>query len=187
MTALAQQSPSAHELGALLRRQPQIILGSASLSRRSERTAHQRVVGLVRQLTSRQSPWWCAGIMDQVAAELGISYRVLAADLDERALGAGAASPSQLVMLLARAKAAALQSRVEAAAQPGGAAGAGSSPPTPQDGSGVHAPGSSETGRADAPLGVASADTAQASAPAAQQAALRERDPAQGALTAPWC
>ena len=58
-------------------------------------------------------PSLLAGIMDQLAAELGFSYTVIAADIDEKALGAGAASPSVLVMLLARAKAAAIQSRLE--------------------------------------------------------------------------
>lgn len=143
--------------------------------------------------------------MDQLAGELDFSYRVLTADLDERALGAGAASPSQLVTLLAKAKAAALQSRLEAAAQPsgpdgagtptqslseaaakpGGPGGAGSGLPTPHGGPGLLAPSSSETGRADAPEGVAAANSDQATArPAAQQAAPREPDAAEGAQTA---
>ena len=46
MTALAQQGPSMQEVGALLRRQPQIILGSASSSRRSARTAAQHALVL---------------------------------------------------------------------------------------------------------------------------------------------
>lgn len=46
MAALAHQGPSMQELGALLRRQPQIILGSASSSRRSARTAHERALVL---------------------------------------------------------------------------------------------------------------------------------------------
>ena len=58
-------------------------------------------------------PSLLAGIMDQLAAELGFSYTVIAADIDEKALGAGAATPSVLVMLLARAKAAAIQGRLE--------------------------------------------------------------------------
>lgn len=140
-----------------------------------------------------------AGIMDQLAAELGISYRVLAADLDERALGAGAASPSQLVMLLAKAKAAALLSRLEAALQPGGPDCAGTpaqtrleaavqpgGPPASQAGPGIPAPCSSEAGQAEDPHGLAAADTAWASArSAARQAAMGEPNSAQGAQTAP--
>lgn len=123
--------------------------------------------------------------MDQLAAELGVSYRVLAADLDERALGAGAASPSQLVVLLAKAKAAALLSRLEAAAQPGGPDGAGSGQPTPHGDPGVPALCSSGAGQADAPQGAADANFERASAgPLAQSAASREPDAAEGAQTA---
>lgn len=68
--------------------------------------------------------------MDELAAELGFAYAVQAADLDERALGAGAAGPAELVMLLARAKAAALQGRLEAAARPGPGGSACSAPQT---------------------------------------------------------
>jgi len=71
-----------------------------------------------------------AEIMDELAAELGFAYAVQAADLDERALGAGAAGPAELVMLLARAKAAALQGRLEAAARPGPGGSACSAPQT---------------------------------------------------------
>ena len=44
MTALAQQGPSMQEVGAILRRQPQIILGSASASRRSAHTVAQHAL-----------------------------------------------------------------------------------------------------------------------------------------------
>jgi hypothetical protein len=67
--------------------------------------------------------------MDELAAELGFAYAVQAADLDERALGAAAAGPAELVTLLARAKAAALRSRLEAAARPGTGGGARGPPP----------------------------------------------------------
>ena len=123
--------------------------------------------------------------MDQLAAELDFSYRVLTADLDERALGAGAASPSQLVMLLAKAKAVALQSRLEAAAQPGGPDSASRGLPTPHGGPSVPASCSSETGQADSPQGVAAAKPDRASAgPAALTAPSREPDAAEGAQTA---
>ena len=123
--------------------------------------------------------------MDQLAGELEFSYSVLAADLDERALGAGAASPSQLVMLLAKAKAAALQSRLEAAAQPGGPDGASNGLPAPHGGPGLPAPCSSEACRADLPQGVAAANPDRASAgPAALSAASREPDAAEGAAAA---
>ena len=141
--------------------------------------------------------------MDQLAGELHFSYRVLTADLDERALGAGAATPSQLVMLLAKAKGAALQSRLEAAAQPGGPDGAGTATQslsagaaqlggpdgagsglrTPHGGPGLPAPCSSEAVRAYAPEGVTNSDQTTAR-PAAQQATSREPDAAEGAETA---
>ena len=126
-------------LGALLRRQPQVILGSASYSRRSAPEWHYDCRWSLRALVSPQQPGppeavTClpplAEIMDELAAELGFAYTVQAADLDERALGAGAAGPAELVMLLARAKAAALQGRLEAAARPGPGGSACSAPQT---------------------------------------------------------
>ena len=53
--------------------------------------------------------------MDELARQYGFTYETTKAAIDEAAIGSRASDPSELVLLLARAKAKAISSRMEEA------------------------------------------------------------------------